>query len=520
MEFFKLTRIRTLIFTTILFTFSFVCPINAVYSYLPGEASAINSLNKEDSQTSEKLNSYIEKRNALIEADVPFAFDQDITLTPEEKEVNTYLVDLRKKMIADYKESNHFPVAMPFYKVKDEIEKTELYSILKCMPKGGLLHVHRSAMGSPEWIVKSTYRDNSYVLWGEPAQGSKYIKGQIGVFNPDKVPEGFIAAAKLRKDIPDFDNKLLNLIVIGPDNDNDSNVWPHFSKIFKRISIPMHYKPIYVDYLRDAFKKNAADNIQYIEIRTGLSELIDLEGNTYHGEDLVKILLSLRDETKTIYPQFDLKMILAGYKKDPAETVKNELNLVKELQKKYPGFIIGYDQVGEEDSCNSILYYTQEFLNNPDIDYYFHAGESNQLEDKNIFDAYLLNSKRIGHGLNLYYFPELEQAIKEKDIVIELCPISNQLLGYISDLRQHPGRGYLKKGIQCVICSDDPAIFRNNGLTYDFWEAFIAWELDLKALKKLCINSIQYSGMNETEKEKALVIWQKQWDEFIKSFKK
>jgi adenosine deaminase CECR1 len=59
-------------------------------------------------------------------------------------------------------------------------------------------------------------------------------------------------------------------------------------------------------------------------------------------------------------------------------------------------------------------------------------------------------------------------------------------------------------------------MLQNDGLSYDFWEAFIAWDLDLKALKKLALNSIRYSGMTKQEKEKAYKIWQNRWNKFIK----
>ena len=42
-------------------------------------------------------------------------------------------------------------------------------------------------------------------------------------------------------------------------------------------------------------------------------------------------------------------------------------------------------------------------------------------------DAVLLNSTRIGHGYALYKHPLVMQLIKERDIAIEVNPISNQV---------------------------------------------------------------------------------------------
>ena len=57
--------------------------------------------------------------------------------------------------------------------------------------------------------------------------------------------------------------------------------------------------------------------------------------------------------------------------------------------------------------------------------------------------------------------------------------------------------------------------FGNDGLSYDFWEATMAWNLDLRALKQLCRNSLQYSAMTGGEKSAALARWEASWNRWI-----
>src|SRR5262249_57761729 len=104
----------------------------------------------------------------------------------------------------------------------------------------------------------------------------------------------------------------------------------------------------------------------------------------------------------------------------------------------------------------------------------------------------------------------LEERLKKHGVAGEVCPISNQMLRYVSDLRMHPADGYLRRGVPCVLSNDDPGIFGNDGLSYDFWVATLAWDLDLRALKQLALNSLNYSGMTVAEKRTALVAWQQQ----------
>lgn len=146
---------------------------------------------------------------------------------------------------------------------------------------------------------------------------------------------------------------------------------------------------------------------------------------------------------------------------------------------------------------------------------FLHAGESNSVFNKNVVDLALLNNKRIGHGLNLIYFPKTLELIKKQNKLVEVSPISNQILGYVSDMRNHPARVLLSNGVQCSINSDDPGVYGYEGLGYDFWVAFLYWELDIKALKKLVYNSINYSSLNEKEKKEAILYLDKQWTDFV-----
>ena len=56
-----------------------------------------------------------------------------------------------------------------------------------------------------------------------------------------------------------------------------------------------------------------------------------------------------------------------------------------------------------------------------------HDGESNSQSVQNMYDALLLNSKRIGHGFNIMNFPKAVELAKEKDVCIEVNPLSNQI---------------------------------------------------------------------------------------------
>ena len=65
-----------------------------------------------------------------------------------------------------------------------------------------------------------------------------------------------------------------------------------------------------------------------------------------------------------------------------------------------------------------------------------------------------------------------------------------------------------------VLASDDPGMMRYV-FTADFYVACVAWDLDLKALKRLAMNSLSYSALSDREKESALESWNKKWEAYI-----
>ena len=129
---------------------------------------------------------------------------------------------------------------------------------------------------------------------------------------------------------------------------------------------------------------------------------------------------------------------------------------------------------------------------------FLHGGESlDSLGNTNLYDIILLKCKRVGHGISLVHHSYLLDMIKKNEICLECCPVSNQCLRYIDDIRMHPLKTFLNYGVKVSINSDDPALFGYQGITLDFYFAAVGCLLDLKDLKTLVKNSIDCSQCNE-----------------------
>merc|ERR1712146_230256 len=100
---------------------------------------------------------------------------------------------------------------------------------------------------------------------------------------------------------------------------------------------------------------------------------------------------------------------------------------------------------------------------------------------------------------------------------VECCPISNQELGYVQDMRDHPAAVMMAAGVPLTISPDDPAVLGYNSVTHDWWLAFVSWELDLVGLKQLAVNSIEHSALDSARRRKLYNTWERLWNDWVRT---
>lgn len=227
----------------------------------------------------------------------------------------------------------------------------------------------------------------------------------------------------------------------------------------------------------------------------------------------------------------ELGVILCARRDLDAEVEKDKEKLMKKMDTAiywklgpYQELIKGFDFVSEEDRGKaSYTYYKDIFYgkafegytekanktefaslkaqykeqaeNTPRIrliELMLHAGESLWMEQENIVDAKIASRYRMGHGFQMLAYPGAmlgyqfsKTGSMMEGPVLEVCPISNQMLRYFPDIRNHYALMLMKMGIPCVISNDDPQILGNPGLSYDFWAMYMASDGGLMMLKGL-----------------------------------
>jgi aminodeoxyfutalosine deaminase len=87
-----------------------------------------------------------------------------------------------------------------------------------------------------------------------------------------------------------------------------------------------------------------------------------------------------------------------------------------------------------------------------------HAGEVAGPESiRGALDA--LQADRIRHGIRAVDDPELVTELAERQIVLDVTPLSNVRTRAVASLAEHPLRNLVEAGVPCSISTDDPAMF-------------------------------------------------------------
>ena len=129
-----------------------------------------------------------------------------------------------------------------------------------------------------------------------------------------------------------------------------------------------------------------------------------------------------------------------------------------------------------------------------------HAGEEGSHEY--IWEALdILSVKRIDHGVQCLKDKKLVQKLREEQIPLTVCPLSNVKLCVFKKLEDHNLKKLLDEGLMVMVNSDDPAYF-GGYLNTNLIESQKALNLSKGDVKRLVINSFKSSFLEENEKKK------------------
>lgn len=449
-----------------------------------------------------------------------------------------------------------YPTTVPFAAYKEEMgaEEDTLMDVLRRMPKGGLLHVHSAAALSVEELINLLREWKGcpiYITMAGDNEGKmNYLQD-----NQQLIPGREMMLGDFWN-ILNAEKRLKNWLTVGRHTDNAEYIWDEFNKIFVRTSALFADGDFYFKYHRRFFLECLRDRIDYVELRCGFQDFVsrgnDAQENVIldQSPEFLDMLQSAKEaamkeyqETKEDgdwnppYGEIGLGVILCARRDLDPENLGHRLKLMRKMDTaiawklgRYSKLIKGFDFVSEEDRGKTSYSYYKDIIYGEVFDGYeegspeeaafkplklqhkligvsrvemielmLHAGESLWMEQENIIDAKIASKSRMGHGFQMLEFPAaLMDYLYSRCVdspsgpVLEVCPISNQMLRYFPDIRNHYALMLMKMGVPCVLSNDDPQILGNPGLSYDFWEMYMASDGGLMMVKGLVFTAFVF----------------------------
>jgi len=276
---------------------------------------------------------------------------------------------------------------------------------------------------------------------------------------------------------------------------------------------------VHTRYVRELLRVFKEDGIQHLELRQvfmeGVGQTYALNGTVYSTDHVVAKIQRLAHEAG-----ITVGIIVCSMRHVKSSVVDDVMKEAHRLMQLFPGFVVGFDLVGQEDLGYPLQRYIPQLLEGPKLPFFFHAGETNDVDgeaDGNLVDALLLNSSRIGHGFGLSRHPELRGMVKQQNVGIEVCPLSNQVLMLVEDLRNHPLVQFVSGDLPLTVSPDDGALWGATGVSYDWFQFFLSSgnSTGLASLKQLALNSLQYSSLPPAAKADLVESWIHNWDVYV-----
>lgn len=230
-------------------------------------------------------------------------------------------------------------------------------------------------------------------------------------------------------------------------------------------------------------------NILYAEAHYSPSGFVE------QGLDIREITRAVRSGLNRV-PRIEVALIADLIRDLGPESAARTLQVVKEVRE-YG--VVGVGLGGSEQSFPPELF-TEVYADARYSGFHAtaHAGEA--AGAASIWGALRgLGVERIGHGTRAEEDPRLMDYLAEKQVPIEMCPLSNVRTGVIGRIEAHPVRRYFDRGLLVTISTDDPKMF-GNSIAEEYRILETIFGFSPAEIRKVMENSVKASWMEAGKK--------------------
>ncbi|MFQ6014709.1 MAG: adenosine deaminase [Anaerolineae bacterium] len=244
----------------------------------------------------------------------------------------------------------------------------------------------------------------------------------------------------------------------------------------------------------EAIADAAADNVKYLELRFSPDHLARQCGFAF--DDVIAWVSEARDQAARDFG-IRVQLLATVVREYDQLTARRIMEAVMTSPDKV---IAGLDLAGDE-----VNYPLEPYVDilRPGLDaglpITVHAGEAlGAASVKAAID--FLNPQRLGHGVRAIEDEAVLDLIRQRNIVLEICPTSNLQTGVVANFAEHPLKELHERGISVTINTDDPCI-SDTTLTKEYQVAVEQIGITLSQLKEMILNGVRAAFLPIEEKE-------------------
>lgn len=256
--------------------------------------------------------------------------------------------------------------------------------------------------------------------------------------------------------------------------------FPSFLQSFKSVVMRLREPDHYRYAARALFAKLHAEGVVYAEV-------IHSAGvNLWRSFDAAAIVAALIEEGKRA--PLEVRWILDGVRQFGADHLLATARLAADFAgEEVIAFGVGGDESGAEAGA---LREAFQLAKEAGLRLTAHAGETSNAQ--NVWDALMIGSERIGHGIRSIDDPNLVAHLAGLNIPLEISLSSNLFTRAVSSMSVHPAKRLFDAGVPIILNTDDPALFRTS-LRQEY--ALAASQLNFSAedLEQIRRNAFRYA---------------------------
>jgi len=407
-----------------------------------------------------------------------------------------------------------------FEQIKREATPEELYRFLYAMPKGGDIHHHLGGGFLPQmWLPVATDRKRNggqrfytrfqadslmrHPLVTRPGVSHLFLWQTLNERHYRSLPR------ELQRDFKPLDELTgaeqqawMSAVVLDQAGEGRDEFfeyhWPRLTDLLRSIHVVS-------ELLVENMKLFSAEGVRYLEIMRGMFSYCDAEGLEMPPGEADKFWAErlARPDAVATGVSVRWQSIVVRFLPDAEEAVRAHFAHMAAN----PEHWVGINMAGREDDNRGhprrfTHVYDEMLRRHAGVGIAIHAGEAEK-PDSHIRDTLRLGASRIGHGINLIWDDDTLLRMRDSHFLVEINLISNELLGYVPNLDQHPFPIYLRQGIACCLNTDDRGMWDSN-LTDEYFVAVKRFDLSWQELKKMGLLSYERSFAEQGRKRMLL----------------